>query len=120
MNIKFEELVGKPGILCAVDDLKFRIGDLTFEAIEDESDGYRSSLAEFKLVENIRPTIREKVTITTDEGEYFYLTNKIGKVVLTVGTDYADDYYPCFVFNWEPINLSTYVDVDSLLNTITE
>lgn len=119
MNIKFGELVGKRGILCAVDDLKFRIGDLTFEAIEDESDGYRSSLQEFKLVENIRSTFRENVTIYFD-GAYFYLKNDLGKVVLTVGTDYSVDYYPCFVFDWEPRNLSTYVDVNSLLNTITE
>lgn len=119
MNIKFEDLIGKTGILCAVDDLKFRIGDLTFEAIEDENDGYRSALEEFKLVENIRPTFREKVTITADSA-YFYLTNEIGKVVLKVGTDGYEDYYPCFVFNWEPRNLSTYVDYDQLLNTVTE
>ena len=119
MNIKFEDLLGKTGILCAVDGFCFRIGDLTFEAIEDESDGYRSSLQEFKLVENIRPVFREKVTIKTD-GDYFYLINEMGKTVLTVGTDDSNDYYPCFRFNWEPRNLSTYVDVDSLLNTVTE
>lgn len=119
MNIKFEELVGKSGILCAVDDLKFRIGDLTFQAIEDENDGYRSSLQEFKLVENIRPTFRENVTISGDEA-YFYLTNDNGKVVLTVGTDDYDDYYPCFVFEWYPRYLTSFVDYDQLLNTVTE
>ena len=119
MNIKFEDLVGKSGILCAVDGFMFRIGDLTFEALEDENDGYRSALGEFRLVQNIRPMFREKVTISADYA-YFYLTNEIGKVVLTVGTDDYQDYYPCFVFNWEPRNLSTYVDVDSLLNTVTE
>lgn len=119
MNIKFEDLVGKSGILCAVDGFKFRIGDLTFEAIENPEDGYRSSLQEFKLVENIRPTFRESVMIKMS-GDHFYLINELEKAVLTIGTDYADDYYPCFCFNWQPRNLSTFVDVDSLLNTVTD
>lgn len=119
MNIKFEDLVGKSGILGAVDGFMFRIGDLTFEALEDENDGYRSALGEFRLVNNIRPTFREKVTIRTD-GDYFYLINELEKEVLKVGTDYADDYYPHFRFLWEPRNLSTFVDYDQLLNTVTE
>jgi hypothetical protein len=119
MNIKFEDLVGKSGILCAVDGFTFRIGDLTFEAMEDENDGYRSSLKEFRLVQNIRPMFREKVTIKMSDN-HFYLINELEKTVLTIGTDYADDYYPVFVFNWEPRNLSTFVDYDSLLNTVTE
>jgi len=119
-QIRFEELVGRTGILCAVEDFKFRIGDLTFEAIEDESDGYRSMLGSLEIVQNIRPQFREEVTISSSDNELFFLTNTSGQVVLTVGTDRADDYYPTFIFNWQPRNLSTFLDIDVLINTVTE
>lgn len=119
MKIKFQDLCGRKGILCAVDDLKFRIGNLTFEAIEDESDGYRSSLSEVKWVEdNLRPTFREDVQITADD-DYFYVTSLITeKVILSIGTDYTDSYYPCFRFGYNPSAISSYEDYDKLLNSI--
>ena len=43
MQIEFSDLIGKTAILCAVDGYKFRLGNITFEAIEDENDGYRSA-----------------------------------------------------------------------------
>ena len=119
MNIKFEDLVGLSGILCAVDGFKFRIGNLTFEAIEDENDGYRSCLNEIQVVENIRPVFRENVRITYD-GEYFQLFAENDKCVLKIGTDHHDDYYPCFVFEWEPQNLTSYIDINTLINTVDE
>lgn len=119
MKIKFQDLTNRTGILCAVDDLKFRIGNLTFEAIENELDDHRSSLSEVRFVEeNLRPTFREEVQITSDD-DYFYVTSLITKkVILSIGTDYTDYYYPCFHFGYDPSAISSYVDYDKLLNSI--
>lgn len=120
MKVNFKELVGKTGILCAVDGYKFRIGNLTFEVIEDENDGYRSMLGTIQSVEEkLRPTFRENVTITSNPSITGYsLINDNGVSVLDFGTDRYDDWYPCFLFEWKPKLLTTLVDYDSLLNTI--
>jgi hypothetical protein len=122
MNIKFENLVGKTGILCAVDSNKFRIGNVTFEVLEDPDDGYRSSMEEVKVcTDQLRPTFEEKVTICNYEHSYitgFSLVNENQDAVLIFGTDHVDNYYPCFVFDWNPQLLTFNIDIDSLLNTI--
>lgn len=123
--IKIDDLIGKTGILCAIEGLQFRIGDLTFEAVEDENDGYRSSLDEVKLInKNIRPTFREEVTIQSCDTGYFngiQLVNTIGKAVLVIGTDNYEDYYPVFVFDYQPLNLTqNQPSIDELLNRVTE
>lgn len=126
MLMKFEDLIGKTGILCAVDDFKFRIGNLTFEAVENEKDGYRSMLDEVKICSvNIHPLFRENITIiNVNEGSFegYALVNELGLNVLTVGTDHGDDYYPRFRFEYSPefltVNFNT--NIDNLLNTITE
>lgn len=124
-QIELSDLFGRKGILCAVEGYKFRIGDLTFEAIEDEYDGYRSMMSTLCIVDNIRPTFSEEVTIGTEYGHTLVLTTNDDNVVLRVGTDYHDDYYPVFVFGWNPNNLSENIkkeaklDFDTLLNDIT-
>ena len=125
-QIELSDLFGRKGILCAVEGYKFRIGDLTFEAIEDEDDGYRSMMSSLCIVDNIRPTFSEEVTIGTEYGHTLVLTTNDDNVVLRVGTDDYDDYYPMFVFNWNPQYLTEniekakeHIDFDTLLNNIT-
>lgn len=123
-TINLNDLIGKTGILCAVDGYRFRIGDLTFEAIEDEGDGYRSCLDHVRIVDNLRPIFHEEVTIypleEIDNG--IKLVNKLNLSVLEVGTSDYEEYYPCFHFKWEPANLieNKKLDYDTLLNTVTK
>lgn len=92
------------------------LGDLTVFVFEDPDDGYRSSAgapltAKASMYEYAgSPTyIRAPVTITAwgEHGTGIILTDRRnGKVVLRLGTDESDDYYPCFVCDWRPQDLA--------------
>ena len=127
--MSWTDLIGKSFDLYGADAGFFRIGDAdgvrTFEAVEDESDGYRSCLGELrevtdpaelaKLVFFERPIARATVAAATaaswgheDAG---YLDGDMdgvdfidedGHCWLSVGTDNADSYYPSYVFTWTP------------------
>jgi hypothetical protein len=105
------------------------IGDakVVLEAIEDESDGYRSYFGCFAVKYDshiffsqpiarvaMRPggtSSRTYYSKNTDPGTLELEQNfsgwvlkdvRDGHVWLTVGTDFGDDYYPCFTFRYEP------------------
>jgi len=109
-DFTIEDLTG-PALLSGAEDNEhgfvFIINDIPFVAIEDENDGYRSMLGELKVytgyvgntflpVEVEGGVIDELLTFTSV---------KTGKVVLEVGTDGSDSYYPIFIHNWMPENL---------------
>ena len=95
----------------------FRLNGTAYAAVEDESDGYRSSMR--SLV--VRPKARMKnrfpaitvVGIHRNKNEYHQddilelVDVESGKTVLTVGTRNSDDYYPSFVASFQPENMST-------------
>lgn len=95
--------------------VRFTIDGVTFDAIEDPDDGYRSYLS--GVVEsNEEPKYKfkkEKVFCYIEEDEYgaggeilVFRNFKTGKVILEIGTDRSDSYYPCCVFLYHPENLS--------------
>jgi hypothetical protein len=91
-----------------VDNNSFKLGKQVFEAIEDPEDGYRSCLGSIE-VKDPKGLIFFKTAVDTvkvvDAAEYsgFKLVSvKDGHVWLEVGTDYSDNYYPCFVFTYTP------------------
>ena len=130
--MKLKDLVGEH-ILDAVDfdstevnrwgDLedsqvcRFRLDGNTYVAIEDPSDGYRSSMDEIRIdkkssMKNIFGGVAVVgVHRTTgsygDKNDVLELIDiKTGGVVLEVGTDSVDDYYPSFVARFHPQNLT--------------
>ena len=100
--------------------IRFKLNDVIYCAIEDNNDGYRSAMAELFIsdeeIKNKFPG-HEVITKMKKRNEDYYgdygkndtlmfidvLTNKI---VLEVGTDNYDDYYPMFVNGWRPNNLA--------------
>lgn len=90
---------------------QFQLGDVTFEVIEDEQDGYRSCLKEVKIIDensrrdpgNFLGTV--KITKNSSSSNEIWLLEDIIKnhVWYEFGTANFDDYYPSFVFNYEPI-----------------
>lgn len=123
-TVTFEDLVGEH-ILDAVDYgseekhydedatiIRFRLDGIVYIAIENPDDGYRSYLGNLYVQEggnvgNTFPPV--KVTCSIDantDNDIMRLTLENGETVLEVGTNYSDDYYPCFVgwFNVEAIN----------------
>lgn len=131
-QIKLEKLVGKH-TLTSVDFsnenikveysdefalssvINFTLDGKTYTAIEDPSDGYRSSLRSLhvtrKKPKNTFAPVEVLCIYRIDEGyhesdilEFYDIAN--GKIVLKVGTNRSDDYYPSFVARWVPENLS--------------
>lgn len=97
--------------------IDFILNGRIISAVEDPSDGYRSAMDTLLInreganVTNIFPAVA--VTGRRQENSEYntndvieFVDNINGKVVLRVGTDNIDDYYPCFVAQWFPDDLS--------------
>lgn len=95
--------------------INFILDGKTYTAIEDPSDGYRSCMhdiyqSNFK-VSNVFQAIQVmglKRIFSNDNKDNvldFYDT-KNGKLILSVGTKYSDDYYPSWEAVFTPENMS--------------
>lgn len=95
--------------------IRFVLDGKTYKAIEDPDDGYRSHCKEIEvsdeIVSNNFPP--QKVLARMKDNERYQNNDTIqfidvvtGKVVLEVGTDNADDYYPFCIMRWSPENLA--------------
>ena len=96
-----------------VDNNSFCIGSggsrMALEAVENPDDGYRSYFGCFATSEVGKiffgsPVARVEFK-DSDNGNFagwVLVDVDTGHVWLRVGTDHADDYYPCFVFEYTP------------------
>lgn len=99
--------------------LNFVLDGKGYSAIENPSDGYRSMMREVRvidptLVSNRFPPIevfavyRDVARGGYDSADLLYLYDIANaKLVLSVGTDRSDDYYPSFIAEFTPENMST-------------
>lgn len=96
--------------------VNFVLDGVTYSAIEDPEDGYRSSMREIRVVNhgiaNPFPSIQVIAVEMRNCGrgdcmgiDFYDIAN--GKLVLSVGTNNTDDYYPSFVADFNPKNMST-------------
>lgn len=97
-----------------VDNHTFCLGKgdtkIVLEAVEDESDGYRSyfgcfSVSPLNKIFFRTPLARVHVRKTEKRVGYgkfsgWELVDESGHTWLRVGTDNTDDYYPCFAFEY--------------------
>jgi hypothetical protein len=98
--------------------LNFIIDGVGYSAIEDPSDGYRSDMrgliridhrkiknqfSPVKVVGRKRPQSRHG----GEDDVFEFIDTHNGKTVLAFGTENIDDYYPGFIGEWTPENLST-------------
>lgn len=95
--------------------IRFRLDGKVYTAVEDPNDGYRSSMDrlfvedcpiknEFAPVRVLAKKKGNEKWAVIDTIELVDLVT--GKVVLEVGTDNSDDYYPCFVAAFWPEHIS--------------
>lgn len=92
----------------------FVLDGITYTAIEDASDGYRSSMSDIKVSDykllNTFPPIEVMCSMASHPEHAMYVLNghdvKNGKLVFQVGTDYSDDYYPVYIATFSPENMS--------------
>jgi hypothetical protein len=97
--------------------IRFRLDGVTYTAVEDPDDGYRSSLGKLfsdavEPMKNIFPAVRvvarKKANETYSVNDTVEMVDVVTqKVVLEVGTDNTDDYYPYFVSAFHPENMAT-------------
>lgn len=87
----------------------------TFLFLEDTNDGYRSSLGQI-LVSDTNPSLRDYTYVDrdvfisiSDKSEYagkaeiyVFKDAKTNEIALEIGTDNIDDYYPSFVYRYNP------------------
>lgn len=100
-----------------VDGNTFRVragGELlTFEAVEDAEDGYRSCMEEIELRPNVGvfygapvATVTFCETDRSSDGSRAFrgweAVDADGHRWLVFGTDNSDDYYPSFIFTYTP------------------
>jgi hypothetical protein len=103
----------------------FILNDITFTAVEDPDDGYRShmryiAVEQFAVRSQFHPvdvyTIyrTDNTHLKEDNDDYFsgevWETLEMydkgnDKLIMRVGTNNADDYYPYFVAEWMPENM---------------
>ncbi len=110
MKLDFANLVGLQAnlYLCPPNTYQFQLGAMLFEVEEDESDGYRSSVKETKVISitaPIRGRALAKITIkdaADQDLDGYDLIDEEGHTWLSFGTNNSDSYYPGFVFNWQP------------------
>lgn len=98
--------------------INFVLDGVTYTAIENPDDGYRSSLDKIIISEDGVINTFEPIDVLVSYNEsgrasYSSQSNIIefrdivnGKIVMSIGTDNTDDYYPVFIAEWMPENLS--------------
>lgn len=97
--------------------IRFRLDGVVYLAFEDPSDGYRSRMDKLIVaidpeITNTFPPIRVVAIKKADSdwkvNDTLELIDLVtGKVVMEVGTDNTEDYYPSFVANFQPENMAT-------------
>lgn len=96
-----------------VDGNVFNLDGVFYEVLEDENDGYRSSMEGLNQLSAVEAIERNLVTlalplarVTVEEAltldGYQLVAISDQHVWLTFGTDVRDDYYPMFIFDYTP------------------
>jgi len=98
--------------------IRFRLDGVVYTAVENPDDGYRSSMKEIYIATNAkerkvnntfrghRVLAKKKTQKGQSDDTLEFIDLLTGKVVLEVGTDNTDDYYPSFVSTFTPENLA--------------
>lgn len=91
--------------------INFILDGVTYSVIGDADDGYRSSMKEIKVVNiDVKNQFQPVDVYCNYEGNGSNDILKIiavqnNKLILEVGTDYSDVYYPNFVSSFMPENM---------------
>lgn len=99
------------GYNCYANYIRFRLDGVTYEAVEDPDDGYRSYMGEIKetheKIRNTFPPVKVNCVMDKEPNDILIMRDDLnGKEILYVGTNYEDDYYPICTFIWMPENMA--------------
>lgn len=111
-----QERYGESFEFCNV--MRFRLDGIAYVCVEDPQDGYRSSMRELQIDHKAKMKNRfapvRVVGVYKDKGHGYsdqcdileLVDEASGLVVIEVGTDNTDDYYPGFVSVFRPENMT--------------
>ena len=111
-GVEIGTTINKFGECCGV--VKFTLDGVTYRAVEDPDDGYRSYMQELEIVEEkckIRVPNVEVLCCMKDNTDYevndilVFVDTENGEQFLLVGTGNTDDYYPYCVMEYYPEKL---------------
>lgn len=96
--------------LGEVNTVKFQLDGVTYVAIENPSDGYRSYMEDLRpCADKITNPIPETDVVCVHKATYDDILEVIdvqnGETILRVGTENVYDYYPACIFEYSPENL---------------
>lgn len=88
--------------------VKFKLDGITYMAVEDPDDGYRSCCRDLEIVNEeckMRDDFHDSIggTEENDILEFYDVGNN--QMFMAVGTGNTNDYYPYFVFEYTPETL---------------
>lgn len=98
--------------------VRFRLDGVVYIAKEDPDDGYRSSLGSVTIggslpMANTFPPAAVTCTHHTEHEDILkFADDETQKVVLEIGTENADDYYPSFVGSFHPEAMASNLALD--------
>ena len=108
-SFDFDKYTGKKFNFYGVDNNCFKLNDKVLEAIEDDTDGYRSMLGTIEVSGKggifFRLPIAKVIVKKVDDGDndgYELIDSKDGHTWLSFGTNRSSSFYPCFYFNYQP------------------
>lgn len=105
MDVQISELLEQTGNLYYCSQMNcFQLGTVVFEVLEDENDGYRSSMDKLRVLKqnaDMGQLLGEiKVVDISNNNQTMYALQdtKDGFNWAEFGTENIDDYYPGFIF----------------------
>jgi hypothetical protein len=108
-----EKEVKRWGYIDTSSTIRFILDGVTYEAVENPDDGYRSYMEEIHTTSEIcRYIFLQPVDVLcsmdeTEENDILIFKDVAnGKTILRIGTEYTNDYYPYCVFEWMPENMA--------------
>lgn len=115
VDTTIEKVVGYDGRYEDINVVRFVLDGITYKAIEDGEDGYRSSCKELVVsdekVSNTFPPQKVIGKMKDNSPDQIndiiqFIDMVTQKIVLEVGTENTDDYYPYCILSWHPENLA--------------
>lgn len=106
-----EPFTVKTGWCANSNGVRFVFDGVTYEAVEDPADGYRSFLGRINesdvMPNNTFPGVL--VVCHMEQSHYNEILCAVdahnGKIVLRIGTDYSDGFYPRCILEYNPENM---------------